>query len=260
MASIVDAGVRRVRRRARVAYRDVCRAGRGDPGDGGSRVGPAPRPRSSAREGRTAGPRAGRTPAARRAGDDPRRCRRPDRGAIGTHPFRGRHRRRAGAGESSPEDVPPVGAPGLLDPASGATDWLPPPGVDNRELQVVDLTSERLVLVTRSGGAYGYVILVFDRAARTWQRSEVQLPSGVEVHFGPQLALNPDDRLYLGSMFEGQPDPVGWWSAPLTDDSPDLRAEPELARGRPSPGATTSWSPHTPRAGSWSPGRTSSGS
>lgn len=124
---------------------------------------------------------------------------------------------------------------GLLDPASGATDWLPPPGVDNRELQVVDLTSERLVLVTRSGGAYGYVILVFDRAARTWQRSEVQLPSGVEVHFGPQLALNPDDRLYLGSMFEGQPDPVGWWSAPLTDDSPDLHAEPELE------GASVAW-------------------
>ena len=124
---------------------------------------------------------------------------------------------------------------GLLDPSSGATDWLPPPGVDNRELQVVDLTPERLVVVTRSGGAYGYVMLVFDREARTWQRSEVQLPGGVEVHFGPQLALSPDDRLYLGHMFEGQPDPVGWWSAPLTGDSPDLRTEPELE------GAAVAW-------------------
>ena len=124
---------------------------------------------------------------------------------------------------------------GLLDPSSGATDWLPPPGVDNRELQVVDLTSERLVVVTRLGGGYGYVMLVFDRGARTWQRSEVQLPGGVEVHFGPQLALGPDDRLYLGHMFEGQPVPVGWWSAPLTDDSPELRAEPELE------GASVAW-------------------
>lgn len=125
---------------------------------------------------------------------------------------------------------------GLLDPSSGATDWLPPPEVDNRELQVVDLTTERLVVVTRSGGGYGYVMLVFDRAARTWQRSEVQLPGGVEVHVGPQLALGPDDRLYLGSLTEGQPYPVRWWSAPLTDDSPDLRAEPQLE------GASVAWS------------------
>ena len=124
---------------------------------------------------------------------------------------------------------------GLLDPSSGATDWLPPPEVDNRELQVVDLTSERLVVVTRSGGAYGYEVLVFDRAARTWQRSEVQLPGGVEVHVGPQLALSPDDRLHLGTTFENQPGPVGWWSAPLSDDSPDLRAEPELE------GASVAW-------------------
>ena len=125
---------------------------------------------------------------------------------------------------------------GLLDPSSGATDWLPPPGVDNRELRVVDLTSERLVVVTRLGGAYGYVVLVFDREARTWQRREVQLPGGVEVHFGPQLALSPDDRLYLGHMFEGRPDPVGWWSVPLDDDSPDLRPEPDLE------GASVAWS------------------
>ena len=125
---------------------------------------------------------------------------------------------------------------GLLDPSSGATDWLPPPEVDNRELQVVDLTSERLVVVTRSGGAYGYEVLVFDRAARTWQRSEVQLPGGVEVHVGPQLALGPDDRLHLGTTFENQPGPVGWWSAPLTDDSPELREEPELE------GVSVAWS------------------
>lgn len=124
---------------------------------------------------------------------------------------------------------------GLLDPASGVTDWLPPPGVDNRELQVVDLTPERLVVVTRSAGAYGYVMLVFDRAARTWQRSEVQLPGRVEVHVGPQLALGPDDRLHFGAMTEGQPYPVSWWSAPLTDDSPDLREEPELE------GAAVAW-------------------
>jgi len=125
---------------------------------------------------------------------------------------------------------------GLLDPAGGTTDWLPPPGVDNRELQVVDLTPERLVVVTRSRGAYGYEVLVFDRAARTWQRSEVKLPGRVEVHVGPQLALGPDDRLYFGAMTEGQPYPVSWWSAPLTDDSPDLREEPELE------GASVAWS------------------
>ena len=55
------------------------------------------------------------------------------------------------------------------------------------------------------------------------------------MHFGPQLALGPDDRLYFGSTFENRPDPVGWWSAPLSDDSPDLRAEPELE------GASVAW-------------------
>jgi hypothetical protein len=124
---------------------------------------------------------------------------------------------------------------GLLDPSSGATEWLPPPGADNRELQVVDLTSERLVVVARLGGGYGYVMLVFDRESRTWQRSEVRLPGGVEVHVGPQLVLSPDDRLYLGSTSEGVPNPVRWWSAPLTGESPDLRAEPELE------GASVAW-------------------
>lgn len=103
---------------------------------------------------------------------------------------------------------------GLLDPGTGTTDWLPPAPVRQWEPRAVALTADRLVLA--SGGGNSLSVVVFDRSSRTWQRSTVRIPYGVELHVPPRLALGPDDRLYVGNTAEGQSGPMRWWSAPLT--------------------------------------------
>lgn len=120
---------------------------------------------------------------------------------------------------------------GLLNPATGRTDWLPPPPVAAQS--VVELTADRLMLFARLG-ARRSALLVFDRRSETWESSTVRLPYGLELHVPFRLALGPDGRLYLGSTLEGESGPLSWWSY----------AVPEGGEGRPQPalaGAAVAW-------------------
>ena len=122
---------------------------------------------------------------------------------------------------------------GLLDPATGATDWLPEPPWQSGEIAGVDLGADRLVVIARTG-IFQYTTAIFDRGSRTWEASEVRLPGATEGHAPPRALVGADDRLYLGSTMEGQSGPMHWWSAPVTGGE-DLRAEPDLE------GAAVAW-------------------
>jgi hypothetical protein len=122
---------------------------------------------------------------------------------------------------------------GLLDPASGVTDWLPAPPGKSGEIAGVDLGADRLVVISRTG-IYQYTTSVLDRGARTWQTGVVSLPAGTEGHVTPQALVSPDDRLYLGSTMEGESGPMHWWSAPVVGGG-EMRPEPDLE------GTTVAW-------------------
>jgi hypothetical protein len=115
---------------------------------------------------------------------------------------------------------------GLLDPATGRTDWLPPPPGDVGEPQVAALTTDRLVLLDNREFR-SRALLVLDRATRTWTRSFIRLPGGIEAHVPPQLRLGPDGRLYVGTNMENSV-PMHWWSFPVPGGG-DPRREPDLA-------------------------------
>jgi hypothetical protein len=115
---------------------------------------------------------------------------------------------------------------GLLDPATGRTDWLPPPPGDVGEPQVAGLTTDRVVLLDNREFR-SRALLVLDRATRTWTRSFIRLPGGIEAHVPPQLRLGPDDRLYVGNNLEGSAR-MHWWSFPVPAGG-DPRPEPRLA-------------------------------
>jgi hypothetical protein len=116
---------------------------------------------------------------------------------------------------------------GLLDPTSGATDWLPGPPWTAGDVAGVELDADRLVVIVRTG-IFQYTTAVFDRASRTWQASEARLPGATEGHIPPRALVGHDDRLYLGSTMEGEEGPLHWWSAPLLGDAGDARPEPDL--------------------------------
>lgn len=127
---------------------------------------------------------------------------------------------------------PSVGALlGLLDPRTGTTDWLPDPPANLYGMQPLALDVDRLVLGVGQGN--GHSVLVFDRAARQWRREVVEVPYGLEVHVPPRLELH-EDRVYVGSIMEGNPGPMRWWSAPVPDGGP-ADPEPDLE------GAAATW-------------------
>ncbi len=140
----------------------------------------------------------------------------------------------------------------LVDPATGAKDWLPQ--LDEREQTgPVALGADRLVLTSYSfdqtadladSDLRGTLVAhVYDRATRTWStRTWTGLP---EVNTSRQPVLGPDGRLYVGiPATQGSPPPGGWpigpdgeaddanaegdtydlWSASLTDPA-DVRDE-----------------------------------
>jgi hypothetical protein len=121
---------------------------------------------------------------------------------------------------------------GLLDPETGTTDWLPPAPVA-AEVIGVDLSADRLVLVARERVRTN-ALLVFDRRSRTWASSPLRLAGGLEVHAPPRLLFGTDDRVYLGTNYEGESGPLHWWSF----------AVPEGGVGRPEPaldGMAAAW-------------------
>lgn len=121
---------------------------------------------------------------------------------------------------------------GLLDPSSGTTEWLPTPGGRLVDAMPVDLTAERLVLALAAGNRHS--VLVFDRATAQWQREAIEVPAGIEVHVPPLFELGADGRLYIGTAMEGDAGPLHWWSAAVPDGGA-ARSEPDLR------GATVTW-------------------
>lgn len=114
---------------------------------------------------------------------------------------------------------------GLLDPATGATDWLPPPPGRPAEITPVELGEDRLVLAEWMH--QGRTFHLFNRATRSWSRSVVHVTGGWEVHVPPLVRMGPDDRVYIGSTMEGESAPLHWWSAPL-EEGGQARAETDL--------------------------------
>lgn len=114
---------------------------------------------------------------------------------------------------------------GLLDVRTGDTDWLPSPPTSLHQPIPLDLATDRLVLFKAEGN--GHSLLLFDRTTRTWQRSVVELPSGIEVHMPPRATLGADGRVYVGSIMEGESGPIHWWSAPVPGGG-QARPEPDL--------------------------------
>lgn len=114
---------------------------------------------------------------------------------------------------------------GLLDPTTGATDWLPTPPGRPPEITPVELAEDRLVLAEWMH--QGRTVHVFDRGTRTWQSSAVHVTGDWERHVPPLVRVGPDDRIYVGSTMEGQPAPLHWWSAAL-GEAGQARVEPDL--------------------------------
>jgi hypothetical protein len=115
---------------------------------------------------------------------------------------------------------------GLLDPATGRTAWLPPPPISARAIPV-ELTEDRLVLSAQVG-IRRMALLVFDRRSRAWETPiRARTPAGLEAHVPFRLALAPDGRLYLGSTYENDPRPMGWWSYSVPQGG-DGWPEPDL--------------------------------
>jgi hypothetical protein len=117
---------------------------------------------------------------------------------------------------------------GLLDPATGTTDWLPPLPIYPQG--VVSLTSDRLVLFAPEHPRR-VNLLVLDRGSEAWERTLVRLPMGLESHvpfrLAVRLTVGPDGWVYLGSTYEGESGPLRWWSYAVPEGG-DARPEPTL--------------------------------
>ncbi|MBM7518185.1 hypothetical protein [Nocardioides nitrophenolicus] len=112
----------------------------------------------------------------------------------------------------------------LLDPATGAKQWLPVLD-DQSQAWPVELGTDRLVLASLEGleRPGPLVVHVFDRATRSWSTmSWPGLPDGSE---GPIPKLGPDGRLYVGiPATQGTAPPGGWPTGP--DGEADDAAAP----------------------------------
>lgn len=112
---------------------------------------------------------------------------------------------------------------GLLDPAAGTTDWLPRPPTSTGQLSRIELGTDQLLYSDWQGNR-NLAILRFDRAARTWTRTPIEVPPGeYDALFGaipPQLAS--DGRLYLLDPDNAR----RWYSVPSTGGT--IRPEPSL--------------------------------
>jgi hypothetical protein len=79
----------------------------------------------------------------------------------------------------------------LMDPATGAKDWLPKLDIGQTQTRAVELGDDRLVLVSLGEA----VVYVFDRDARQWSGLKwPELPKTAETRIAD---LGPDGRLYV---------------------------------------------------------------
>jgi hypothetical protein len=117
----------------------------------------------------------------------------------------------------------------LMDPATGAKDWLPKlTGVGQDQTWPVELSATRLVLLSLDNGLRGDLTAhVFDRAGRRW--STMTWPDLPAVDF-PRAVTGPDDRLYVRvPATVGQP-PGGGWPVGPDGEAEDADAEGDTYR------------------------------
>ncbi|WP_210504369.1 hypothetical protein [Nocardioides xinjiangensis] len=117
----------------------------------------------------------------------------------------------------------------LLDPATGEKDWLPRPDVGQAQLWAVELSEDRLVLVSPDDGlvtdgpSAGLTAHVFDRADRRWRSlawpelRRASEPWGAEV--------GPDGRLYVPVPATRGKVPEGGWPTGPGGEADDADAE-----------------------------------
>ena len=117
----------------------------------------------------------------------------------------------------------------LLDPATGAKDWLP--GLDEKEQTwPVELGAERLTLASIAYDdtePFGGTLRahVFDRAARAW--TTLTWPGLPSVSGSRAPVMGTDGRLYVGvPATQGSPPPGGWPTGP-DGEADDAGAEGE---------------------------------
>ena len=134
----------------------------------------------------------------------------------------------------------------LMDPSTGAKDWLPDPPFGEDQPYAVQLGADRLVLFGYSGMSMRPTAYLFDRGTREWSTVEwAGLPRGNDIDSFGGVVMGPDGRAYVRvPATQGQPPEGGWptgnggeaddsnaegdtyrlWSASLTDPA-DVRDE-----------------------------------
>lgn len=117
----------------------------------------------------------------------------------------------------------------LVDPATGAKDWLPDPvGLGQDQTWPVELGTDRLVLLSlRNGLPGGLRAHVFDRASRQWTTLTW---SGLPAVDFARAVAGPDDRLYVPvPATQGEPPEGGWPTGP-DGEADDADAEGDTYR------------------------------
>jgi hypothetical protein len=116
----------------------------------------------------------------------------------------------------------------LLDPATERRSWLPDLRIGQAQTWPVELSAERLVLLSQGGSGTGALrAYVFDRAAGRW--STVTWPdlAGAE----PWAArMGPDGRLYVTTPYTQGEVPEGGWPTQEGGDAEDADAEGDTFR------------------------------
>lgn len=115
----------------------------------------------------------------------------------------------------------------LMNPATGAKDWLPDPGVGQMQTWPVVLGADRLVLLGYDEGdgdgmEATLVAYVFDRTTRDW--STMSWPNLLAVDFGTG-DVGPDGRLYVTTPATQGKIPEGGWPTRPGGDAEDADAE-----------------------------------
>lgn len=110
----------------------------------------------------------------------------------------------------------------LMDPSTGAKDWLPDPSFGQAQTSPVELGAHRLILLAADGKHGRLVAHVFDRDARQW--SSITWPGLPQADI-LDAVLGSDGRLYVPvPATQGQP-PEGGWPTGSDSEADDAGAE-----------------------------------
>lgn len=117
----------------------------------------------------------------------------------------------------------------LLDPATGDKDWLPNPPGDAQQAWAVELTKDRLVLMTLVPEGNGMKtrpgLAIFDRATRTWRT--VTWP-GLPASEQQRVEIGPDGRAYVAVQDRTGGVPKGGWPTGSDGEADDANAKGDV--------------------------------